>query len=479
MAAIQTMHGLITGKKASDRSAVMRKMAQEASEAGTGSFLSDCGGDLSALALTPVPDSAPENLYPCTFWDPEAKSGLPFRTTVSELGPMLLAGMLGLNEAQSDLLSIFFEIADANGLLLIDTKDLRAIIDYIIENNAEFEKTYGTINKQSAAAILRAVSALETKGGKDFLSEPAIDVKDLFGKDAAGYGWIHVLDMSERMDDEAVYAGLLLYCLSELGENISAENDESTDAKEKTGARLLVIIDEAQLLFQEDSRSFLNKMTKLLRKLLANGICVYFAAEKLSDLPESITELLAERVSIENGEAVSFITENAAGKEEPSEGEGVPGTETWALASYKKGLQIPDDAQKRALIQTDPLYEKYKVPFDRDSAYEFLQRRGIAEEGAAADPGSEIPAGDPGTGTAAESEESDADEKSGSKIDTEKLLKNAKSSAQSLGNTVAGTVGRQVGKTIGSSFGDFGETLGGNIGASLGRGIMKTFFSGD
>lgn len=490
-------HTLITGGSGTDRERILRSLAESARAAGIPVFLTDTRGSLSGLS----------SAVPCTLWDLKGSTGLPLRTTVTELGPLLLTKLLGLNDRQSDLLRIVFRIADENGLLLIDTKDLKALLNEISDNSAAYEKEYGTFPDESVTAIRSAVVSLETKGAADYLFEPAIDGEDLLTDAESGETRIHVLDTRNQAGEGTLYAVFLLFMLGEFCENMP-------DREEGEPFRFLFMIDEAQLFFRELSDSFTGKVGQLLEGLEAKGVAVFFAAAEDQTLPEVLEYTVGQRLQVQSQtQALLFRGEDDASAE------GIPVT----LAPFRSRTKALTAQERQKLTAADPLHEKYKIPFDRDSAYEFLKRRGLDEEAAAvaeaaesaekerAAEGSAAEGSATEAGTAVESTETDAaeenaeadaaqtaaaeensetksaeeaDEKSETSgkeaaeknADKEAMVKRAKSSAKSLGNTVAGTVGRQVGKSIGSVFGDFGETLGGNIGASLGRGIVNTLF---
>ena len=433
---------VLCGGSAGERLGVMRYLTETYSMAGVPVVVTDCGGTLSSLAQAG---------FPCSFWDLYASAGLPLRTTVSEMGPLLLSQLLKLNETQSDLLELLFRIADENGLLLIDIKDLKALIGEISEQRTVYEKTYGGINTQSLAVILREVTKLETQGYAGFLGEPAIDVRDLISETQEACGRIHILDMQEAVCEETLYRSFLLYLLSELNETLP-----EIDADE--GPVLCMILDEAGCLFTEDSRSFLVKMKKLLSGLARRGVMVVFAADRWDQWPEALQEQVQEKLFFDGGLLQAEITD-ADGTVRTADDVTIP-----TCVSGNRGIS---DTARAEAVSADSLHEKYYLPFDRDSAYEFLQRRGLAQSTDS----------DQAEDEAAASESTASEEDTAKKSeDAEAMAKRAKSSAQSLGTTVAGTVGRQIGKSIGENFGSFGSTLGGNIGASLGRGIMNTLF---
>ena len=485
-------HTLITGGSTADREAVLRNLATAISKAGIPLFLTDTRGNLSALS---------GNL-PCTLWDLKGTSGLPLRTTVTELGPLLLAKLLELNDKQSSLLRILFKIADENNLLLIDTKDLKALIGEVTQNSGFYTKNYGAMNKQSLQAILSAIVSLETERAGDYLFEPAIAVHDFLNTEESGTGRIHILDAREQAGERTLYAVFLLFLFGELYETLP-------DHEDGEGMRLVLLINEAQLFFSELSESLLAKTRQMLPGLSDKGVSVWFAAAQSNEIPD------AEEITA--GQILEVVNASEVRIRSIGESNGTDSSQNIILAAAEGSAKALTAKERAALCASDPLHEKYKIPFDRDSAYEFLKRRGLeaAETNAAAssetnaatisgtssgeNPATttETPSGgtaenassaaDKDNTTAASSEtttetenvSSDASSKSKLNIDSDSLedmAKRAKSSAKSLTSTTAGTIGRQVGKTIGSTFGSFGETLGGNIGASLGRGIVNTLF---
>ena len=456
-------HTLITGGSGTDRERILRSLAESAQAAGVPVFLTDTRGSLSGLS----------SAVPCTLWDLKGSTGLPLRTTVTEMGPLLLTKLLGLNDRQSDLLRIVFRIADENGLLLIDTKDLKALLNEITDNSAAYEKEYGTFADESVTAIRNAVVSLETKGAEDYLFEPAIDGEDLLADAESGEARVHILDARNQAGEGTLYAVFLLFMLGEFCENMP-------DREEEDPFRFLFMIDEAPLFFRELSDSVMGKVGQLLEGLEAKGVAVFFAAAEDQTLPEMLKYAVGQRLRVQSQtQALLF-----SGEDDSEEGPSV------VLNPYVSRTKSLTAQERQKLAAADPLHEKYKIPFDRDSAYEFLKRRGLDEEAAAVAEATESSEGESGAAestteeTAAEENSETSDKKSKTtekeaaekNADKEAMAKRAKSSAKSLGNTVAGTVGRQVGKSIGSVFGDFGETLGENIGASLGRGIVNTLF---
>ena len=437
-------HTILSGGSTADREQALASLAESVSAAGIPVFLSDAGGKLSGLSAS----------VPVTLWDLSGSSGLPFRTTVTELGPLLLSKLLGLSEKQQDLLRILIRIADEQGLLLIDTKDLKALINEVSENSDTYKKEYGTLNKQTLSAILNAVVSLETKGSEAYLFEPAVDVQDLLTAESGAAGRVHILDAREQVGEKTVYAVVLLFLLGELYEN-------APDPEEEGRVQLVLFLDEAQLFLAELDDALLVKLQQILEGLAAKGIAACLSVPKDTDQPEGLIAAVSQIYKLQDDGKILCLEVNRESEKMSI------GLEQFELIQPRSSLRSLTAAERKELSEADPLHEKYKIPFDRDSAYEFLKRRGLEEEQSA----KEEPAAD--TGVPEEDSEGESSEKS---EDLEAMAKRAKRSAKSLSSTVAGTVGRQVGKSLGSNLGSFGETLGGNIGASLGRGIVNTLF---
>ena len=252
-------HGMIAGATGTGKTITLKVLAESFSDCGVPVFLADIKGDLAATCLSGQKsesiDKRLSNLqvedfdfhgYPVNFWDIYQKNGLPLRTTISEMGPLLLSRILGLNDVQSDILTIIFQIADDEGLLLLDTKDLKSMLQYVGENAKEYTLEYGNITKQSLGAIVRAVVALEAEGGKMFFGEPAINIADWLCRDHEGKGVIQVLDCQQLILNPTMYATFMLWLLSELFETLPEAGD-----LEKP--KMVFFFDEAHLLFDNAS----------------------------------------------------------------------------------------------------------------------------------------------------------------------------------------------------------------------------------
>ena len=512
-------HGLIAGATGTGKTVTLKVMAESFSDAGVPVFLSDIKGDLSGMCK---PGEEKESItkrvdelgmgedfsfkaYPTVFWDIFGKKGLPLRTTISEFGPMLLAKLLDLNQIQTDILNIIFKIADDEGLLLIDLKDLKSMLNYVSENAADYKAEYGNIAPQSVNAIMRGLVALGDKGGDIFFGEPALDINDWFvTKD--GKGMINVLDATTIINDPGIYATFMLWMLAELFEIMPEVGDLDKP-------KMVFFFDEAHLLFKDTPKALLQKIEQVVKLIRSKGIGVYFITQNPSDIPDEVLAQLGNKVqhalraytpAEQKGikaaaqsyrvnpdfDTAEIITDLGIGEAVVSfiEDDGAP-------AMVRKAKVLPpqsylgaiDDMMRAAVISMSDLAGKYKDMVDRDSAYEFLQRLQIEvsqkqeEERQAeierkeAEKQAEIERKEAKKQAKAAQKEAEKQAKEAEK--EEKKKKDAiKKGVAAVAGTAAGTIGRQIGKTLGKSGGKFGSSLGGNLGASLGRGVLSTLF---
>jgi DNA helicase HerA-like ATPase len=496
-------HGLVAGATGTGKTITLKVLAESFSDLGVPVFLADVKGDLSGMVAEGKDSEDMQKRiqrfgldeagfkfqkYPATFWDVFGENGIPLRTTVSEMGPLLLARIMGLNDLQSNILSIAFKIADDNDLLLVDTKDLKAILNYISENNKEFAADYGNISKVSISAIVRAIVSLEIAGGDKFFFEPALNIKDWFTTSTDGKGMINILDSTSLINNGTLYATFLLWMMSELFETLPEVGDLDKP-------KMVFFFDEAHLLFDDAPKLLMDKIEQVVKLIRSKGVGIYFVTQNPRDIPDGVLAQLGNKIQhalhaytpadmkAVKAAADSF-RENPAFKtadiiQELGTGEAVcsflseDGTPTVCQRvkilppqSLMGGI---DSSTRDKEIKGSNLYTKYFEPEDPDSAYEFLERKGIAdakaaeEAKAAAEAAKQKAKEEAAAQKAKEKEEAAADRKK-------------KQTAKTVGNAVVGTVGREVGKTVGGKFGKFGKTLGGNLGASLGRGILSTLF---
>ncbi len=503
-------HGLIAGATGTGKTITLKVMAEAFSDMGVPVFLADVKGDIAGM-LAAGEDSAnmQERIarfglaeagfsyqgYPVTLWDIYGKNGVPLRTTISEMGPLLLARIMQLNDLQTDVLGIVFKIADDNDLLLVDTKDLKAMLAYVDENRNDFAADYGRISPATIGAITRAVVALEMNGGDVFFGEPALNVTDWFATGAGGKGMMHILDSSSLINDGRLYSTFLLWMLSELFETLPEVGDLSKP-------KLVFFFDEAHLLFSGAPKTLLEKVEQVVKLIRSKGVGVYFCTQNPSDIPDGVLAQLGNKVqhalrayTPSDQKAVRAAAQSYRVNPEFDTYEAILGLGTGeAVVSFLGDDGVPGIAQKvfilppksrmgsitederRMTINESLLYTKYANSYDPDSAYEFLERMGLEKEAEQAKAAEEAAAA-----KLAEAEakaQAKEEEKAQREAEREAAKEAAakKRAAKSVGSSIVGTVGREVGKTLGGKFGKFGKTLGGNVGASLGRGILSTLF---
>ncbi|MBO5610074.1 MAG: DUF853 family protein [Eubacterium sp.] len=548
-------HGLVAGATGTGKTVTLKVLAESFSDMGVPVFIADVKGDIAGLSM-PGEDS--ENMqerikrfgladagfeykgYPVTLWDIYGEKGVTLRTTITEIGPLLLSRLMELNELQSDILSIVFKIADDNGLLLIDTKDLKAMLNYVSDHNVEFEAEYGKMSPASIAAIVRALVALEVAGGDKFFGEPAVNIMDFFTFGDAGKGMINILDSSSLINNTDLYSTFLLYLLSELFERLPEVGDMDKP-------KMVFFFDEAHLLFKDAPKALLEKIEQVVKLIRSKGVGVYFCTQNPRDIPDGVLAQLGNKIqhglrayTPSDQKAVKAAAE--AFRENPSfntydtilelgTGEAVvsflgdDGIPTMAEKTYILPIQSNfgtiSESDRDRLIKSSICYSKYYESIDPDSAYEFLQRRGLEEQAAYEQAVAEAEEAklrekeekeaekqrekeereearqkereereearqkereEREAQRQKEREEREATRKAEAAAKAEQREKDKaeadkKRAAKAVGNTITGTVGREVGKTVGGKFGKFGKTLGGNVGASLGRGIFSTLFS--
>ena len=296
-------HGLIAGASGTGKTITMKVMAESFSDAGVPVFLCDVKGDVAGICAPGVNSEGMEKridkfgvrdtftykAYPTTFWDIYQEGGHAVRATVSDMGSELLSRILGLTPAQEGILHIVFRIADDKGLLLIDLKDLRAMLTYVNEHRSEYMMTYGNITSQSVAAILRALLPLEQQGGDLFFGEPALDIRDWIRTDADGHGMINVLDCVKLVQNPTLSAGFLLWMLSELFENLPEAGDLDKP-------KLVFFFDEAHMLFRDAPAVLLQKIEQTVKLIRSRGVGVFFVTQSPSDIPNAVLAQLSNRV---------------------------------------------------------------------------------------------------------------------------------------------------------------------------------------
>ena len=397
-------HGLIAGATGTGKTVTLKVMAEGFSALGVPVFLSDVKGDLSGmirpgentdaiasrLIQTGV-DQFQFTSFPTEFWDVYGEQGHPVRTTVSEMGPLLLSRMLSLNETQAGVLNILFRIADDENMLLLDLKDLKAMLVYAGENAERYTLNYGNIAKPTVGAIQRAVAVLEDQGGDLFFGEPALEITDWLRQDGDGRGVINVLACDKLFRNPLMYSTFLLWMLSELYETLPEQGD--TDKP-----RIVFFFDEAHLLFNNCPKTLMDKIEQIVRLIRSKGVGVYFVTHNPADVPVNVLGQLSNRVqhalraftpqdlkgvkvAAETFRAnPAFDTEDAITKLGTGEAllsfldeKGVPQPVSRALILPPQSFMGPADPQlRRTFIETGAFAGVYDTPVDRESAYEYL-----------------------------------------------------------------------------------------------------------
>ena len=405
--AFANRHGCVTGATGTGKTVTLQRLAEQFSRAGVPVFLADVKGDLSGLgapgALSaklaerlktlglPAPDFA---ACPVTFWDVWGEQGHPVRATISDLGPLLLARLFNLNETQEGVLSIIFKVADDQGLLLLDLKDLRALLQFVADNQAEFKTRYGNVSAASVGAIQRALTQIEQQGGERFFGEPMLDVQDLLQTDGNGHGLINILAADKLLQTPRVYACFLLWLLAELFEQLPEAGDLDQP-------KLVFFFDEAHLLFKEAPKALLEKIEQVVRLIRSKGVGVYFVTQSPLDIPDSVLGQLGNRVqhalrafTPRDQKAVkavaetmrpnpkldlrAAITELAVGEALVSflDERGTPCVTERAFIAPPGSRMGPLSKEERAaLMQSSIVAGVYERAVDRESAFEMLQKR--------------------------------------------------------------------------------------------------------
>lgn len=419
-------HGLISGATGTGKTVSLRVLAEAFSDAGIPVFMADVKGDLASLCM---PGQATPKLaqrlallgnidcpfrgYPVRFWDVAGKQGHPIRGTVSDMGPLLLGRLMNLNDTQSSVLNLVFRIADDRQMLLLDFKDLRAMLQYVGDNNSAYTTTYGTISKQTIGAIQRGLLSLESQGAEAFFGEPDLALSDLMAVDSDGKGVISLLAADQLFMNPLLYSTLLLWMLSELFEELPEVGDLDKP-------KLIFFFDEAHLLFNDAPKVLLDRIEQVVRLIRSKGVGIYFITQNPLDVPETILGQLGNRVqhalrafTPKDQKAVkaaaetfranpdldvaAVITELAVGEALVSflDGEGRPGIveRAWVLPPHSLlGTLAPEERQR--IINSSPIAGKYEHTSDRLSAYEMIsQQAAVAAQNQAPQP--DMPAPEP------------------------------------------------------------------------------------
>ncbi len=407
-------HGLIAGATGTGKTVTLQVLAESFSRIGVPVFMADVKGDLTGLAASASPhpkiderivatglaDAYRPAPAPVLFWEMEGKKGHPVRTTISEMGPLLLTSLLDLNETQTGILYAAFKAADDNGMLLLDLKDLRAMLTWLGENAKELKGEYGHISSASVGAIQRALLVLDQQGAEVFFGEPALDIRDLMQVDFSGNGVISLLDVTDLIHQSPrVYATFLLWLLSELFEELPEVGDADRP-------KMVFFFDEAHLLFDGAPKALVDKIEQVVRLIRSKGVGVFFVTQSPLDIPDDVLGQLGLRIqhalraftpkdrksvkAVAQGfrpnpplDTEQAITEVGVGEALVStldaRGAPTPVERILVRPPASKIGPVSDD-EKRERFNRSPLRGKYDTPVDRESAYEFLLKKAEARK---------------------------------------------------------------------------------------------------
>ncbi len=455
-------HGLIAGATGTGKTVTLKVLAESFSDMGVPVFVADIKGDLSGMCKEGAENKHIRRsidtmgitdfnycTYPVQFWDVYGKKGIPVRTTISEMGPDLLARLLGLNDTQSGVLRIVFRIADDKDILLIDLKDLRAMVQYVGDNAKEYKLQYGNIASQSIGAIQRALLTLEDEGGELFFGEPALDLSDWFEWDEDGRGYMNILECAELFQSPLLYGTFLLWMLSEI-------YDMLPEAGDLDKPKLAFFFDEAHLLFDDAPKALVDKVEQVVRLIRSKGVSVWFITQNPTDIPDSVLGQIGNRVQHalraytpadqkalrsaansfrENPEFDTIEAMQALGTGEALvsvlDEKGIPTiVERANILPPRSSMAAIDDVLLHSVILSSALNEKYSQEIDRESAFEVIfeeNEEKVKEE--------------------AKAKEQEEKEKAKAKKKTASGRKKT-SALEKMVNSTANTIGREIGKKV-------------------------------
>ncbi len=487
-------HGLIAGATGTGKTVTLQGLAESFSAVGVSVFVADVKGDLSGIAMAGSPTAKTHDSFskraaeigdtdwayrdnPVIFWDLFGEQGHPVRTTVSEMGPLLLSRLMGLNEVQEGVLAIAFRVADEQNLLLLDMGDLQAMLAWCAENADQLTTKYGNVSKATVGTIQRQLLSLESQGGDHFFGEPALDIMDMIRCDEQGRGYVNILAADKLMASPKLYATFLLWLLSEMFETLPEVGDPDKP-------KLVFFFDEAHLLFDDAPPALTEKIEQVVRLIRSKGVGVYFVTQNPIDIPEKVAGQLGNRVQhalraftprdqkAVKAAAETFrpnpkvdvareITELKVGEALVSllMADGAPSPVERTLIKAPCSRAGPLDAKERAIIKSiSPVADKYDTPVNRESAEELLAAKAAQAQAAAAEAKAKAEA-DKQAAIAAkeEAKRKAAEEKERLRLEkaaareaakpsmTEKMIQSAaRSAATSIGRQMAGKLGGQL-----------------------------------
>jgi uncharacterized protein len=506
--ALANRHGLVTGATGTGKTVTLQVLAEGLSRAGVSVFAADVKGDLSGISEVGEAKEAfvarakslgfdyEPDQFPVVFWDLFGEQGHPIRATISEMGPLLLSRLMDLNDVQEGVINICFRVADEQGLVILDLKDLRAVLGFISDHAAELTVQYGNVSKATIGTIQRQLLVLENQGGSKFFGEPALALKDFIRTDREGRGFVNILAADKLMESPRLYATFLLWLLSELFEELPEVGDPPKP-------KLCFFFDEAHLLFNGAPKALLDKIEQVVRLIRSKGVGVYFVTQNPLDVPDKVLAQLGNRVqhalrafTPRDQKAVRAAAETfranpkldtakvimELGKGEALvsflEGNGTPSMVERCMIrppSARLGPITPEE--RKALIASSPVKGKYDQAIDSESAYEVLQRR--MQTGAADGPltrphvpgtPEEAP---PATGLGAVL--AAISNMLGGIFGTSRPRGRRLSAGQVVAREVTRSVTNRVAGQIAA---DIGKALGGKTGSSVGRAIVRGTMGG-
>ena len=527
-------HGFICGATGTGKSVTLKVLAESFSGIGVPVFMSDVKGDMAGIAAAGTDNEGMQKRIdsfgireyfeyrgcPVSIFDIYEEKGTPLRTTVSEMGPQLLAQVLDLNDTQTELMQVVFKIADDLGLVLTDTKDMKAMLQYCADHSADFKMDYGLIPQQSVSAVIRSIVALEAEGADKFFGEPAVDIRDLFMTAPDGRGMVNILDAETLISRPRLYSAFMLYLLSELFEVLP----EIGDPERPT---IVFFFDEAHLLFKNASRSLLEKIEQVVKLIRSKGVSIFFVTQSPGDIPNAVMAQLGNKIEhglraytpaeqrVVKAAADSFRVNPEFDTEElimnlgtgeavvsMLDEKGAPGiAEHVFVLPPESRMGALTDEERREIIRNSPLNSKYETMIDDVSAYEVITGR-VPSAPAAAVNAAETPQAPEGSDFTIDFEiESETREIRGAgsrKVVEVREVREVreirggagtgstiigglaeeylgKAGVRQVARSTGGTIGREIGKSIGEAvLGKKGKTIGGNIGSAIGRNLFGT-----
>jgi DNA helicase HerA-like ATPase len=519
-------HGLIAGATGTGKTVTIQGIIEGFSAAGVPCFVADVKGDLSGLAMAGSPQAKTHDAFaarakatgddswtyadnPVQFWDLYGEQGHPIRTTISEMGPLLLARLMDLNDVQEGVLTIAFHVADKEGLLLLDLDDLQSMLSYCATRADELTTTYGNISKQSIGAIQRALLQLRSQGAENFFGEPALAMADFIGADDKGRGIVNILAADKLMQSPKLYATFLLWLLSELFEHLPEVGDPDKPV-------LCFFFDEAHLLFDSAPKALLDKIEQVVRLIRSKGVGVYFITQNPIDVPDTVAGQLGNRVQ----HALRAFTprDQAAVKAAATTFRANPGVDVeTAITELKVGealvsLLLPDGApapvqrtlikppasrvgpitpaERKVLIETDAIGAKYDTLVDRESCEEILAAKSQEASAAAAEAAAKD-ASDKAAAAQAKDDARAAKDAERAKIAADRATaaqakaaanspwaKIATTAARTATSTITRQVANEVAKQVFGSGSRRGSSAGGDLLGGIVRGVLGGIFKG-